>query len=410
MNCIIITIGDELLIGQTIDTNSAWMGKELNKNGVWVMERLAIGDDKEQIKKALEASLLKADLILITGGLGPTKDDITKKVLCEFFKGTLIIDNKVLEHVSAIFAKRNLPLLDTNRQQALVPDNCEVLYNDMGTAPGMKWQQGEKTIVSLPGVPHEMKHLMSTYILPQLESETSVEHLTLITTGIGESMLAHSIENWENELPTNIKLAYLPSPGMVKLRLTARGNKSQNLAALLEGEAKKVKPMLGKYLFAEKDVLPEEAIGELLTKKNLTLALAESCTGGYIASKIVSLPGSSSYFDGGVVAYSYAAKKNLLGVSQSILDQQGAVSEDCVLAMCEGALNKFGSDYVVAVSGIAGPGGAQPNKPVGTVWIGVGRKNHLVAKKHFFGSDRTRNIELSFIYAITMLKQAIEKE
>lgn len=411
MQAIIITIGDELLIGQTIDTNSAWMGNELNKLGIWVNERIAISDSKQHIIETLDKNISRVDIILITGGLGPTKDDLTKHVLTGYFNGKLIINKDVLQHVTEIFSKRNLPMLDVNRQQALVPDNCKVLFNQLGTAPGMMWQINDKLVVSMPGVPFEMKHLMQTYVLPHLQSQSNsqVHHRTLITAGIGESFLAKKIEVFEDNLPQHIKLAYLPSIGMVKLRLTARGSKTNDIETSLNKYFEDLKTEVKEYLFADNDEPLEETIGKLLIKNNATLSVAESCTGGFIASKIVSVAGSSKYFEGGVVSYSYQAKQNLLSVKQETLDKHGAVSEECVTEMVKGTIQKFGTTYAIAVSGIAGPDGGTSDKPVGTVWIALATKNNVIARKFNFSKDRFRNIELTYVFALKMLMDEITK-
>jgi nicotinamide-nucleotide amidase len=409
MNAIIITIGDELLIGQTIDTNSAWMGQHLNEMGVWVKERIAVSDDANQIIATLNTTIPRADLILLTGGLGPTKDDLTKNVLCEYFGGNLVRNDQVFKHVQEFFTRRGLPMLERNAEQAFVPDNCEVLFNEQGTAPGMLWKIDGKIIASLPGVPFEMKHLMQRFILPLISdlADTSVLHQTIITAGIGESFLAEKIIDWENKLPANCKLAYLPSLGMVKLRLTVRGKKSESLQEVLSTQMEALKTLVAAHLFADSDELPEITLGKLLLQTNSKICLAESCTGGYIASKLVSIAGSSAYFSGGIVCYSYEAKQSLLQVNKSILDNEGAVSESCVKAMCEGVLQKFDAKYAIAVSGIAGPDGGTIDKPVGTVWIAVGTKESIVAKKFIFTKDRWKNIELTYINALMLLKPFI---
>jgi nicotinamide-nucleotide amidase len=417
MQALIITIGDELLIGQTIDTNSAWMGQELNKLGIWVIERIAISDDKNHIIDTLEKNKNRADVILITGGLGPTKDDLTKHVLCEYFGGELIINDEILQHVTEIFSRRNLPMLEVNMQQAMMPNNCKALFNKLGTASGMQWQipfadkVGQQFIISMPGVPFEMKYIMQTHVLPMLQglSNTQVHHRTLVTAGIGESFLANKIKDWEEALPPQIKLAYLPAIGMVKLRLTTRGNLNETLEVALDKEFEALKILVKDYLFADNDEPLELTIGNLLLQNKATLSVAESCTGGFIASKIVSIAGSSKYFDGGVVSYSYRAKENLLGVNNQTLQTFGAVSEECVTEMCKGVLQKFNSTYGIAVSGIAGTDGGTDDKPVGTVWIAVGTANKIVAKKYLFSKDRFRNIELTYVYALKMLMEEIKK-
>ena len=409
MNAYIITIGDELLIGQTIDTNSAWMGQELNKIGIWVKRRMAIGDLPEEITSALHEALQQADVILITGGLGPTKDDLTKHVLCKYFGGELVMNEEVLQQVTQMFASRNLPMLDVNRLQAMVPNNCTTLINKSGTAPGMLWHHQNKIIVSMPGVPFEMQHLMQTHILPLLlqKSDTQILHQTLVTAGIGESFLAKQIEAWEDALPPNMKLAYLPSLGMVKLRLTIRGDKNEDLQTPLLQQFEALKKLVSEYLFADNDEPLEQTISKLFLQKKITLSVAESCTGGYIASKLVGVAGSSKYFEGGVVSYSYAAKQNLLNVKKNTLEKFGAVSEECVTEMCEGILEKFKTNYSIAVSGIAGPDGGTDDKPVGTVWIAIGSAEKIVAKRFMFTKNRLRNIELIFVYALKMLLDEI---
>ena len=409
MNAYIITIGDELLIGQTIDTNSAWMGQELNKIGIWVKRRMAIGDLPDEIIASLNEAIQLADVILITGGLGPTKDDLTKHVLCKYFGGELIMNEEVLQQVTEFFTRRNLPMLDVNRHQALVPSTCTTLINKRGTAPGMMWEHNGKIIVSMPGVPFEMKHIMSTHVLPKLQekNDTQVLHETLVTAGIGESFLAKKIEAWEDALPQNIKLAYLPSIGMVKLRLTIRGNKNEDLQTQLLHQFETLKKLVSENLFADNDEPMEESIGKLLLANKFSLSVAESCTGGFIASKIVSVAGSSKYFEGGIVSYSYDTKQNLLNVKKETLETFGAVSEECVKEMCKGVLERFKTTYSIAVSGIAGPDGGTDDKPIGTVWIAVGSSKKIVAQKFLFSKERFRNIELTYVYALKMLMDTI---
>jgi nicotinamide-nucleotide amidase len=337
--------------------------------------------------------------------------------LCEYFGGELIINDEILQHVTEIFSRRNLPMLEVNRQQAMMPNNCKALFNKLGTASGMQWQipfadkVGQQFIISMPGVPFEMKYIMQTHVLPMLQglSNTQVHHRTLVTAGIGESFLANKIKDWEDALPPQIKLAYLPAIGMVKLRLTTRGNLNETLEVALDKEFETLKILVKDYLFADNDEPLELTIGNLLLQNKATLSVAESCTGGFIASKIVSIAGSSQYFDGGVVSYSYRAKENLLGVNNQTLQTFGAVSEECVTEMCKGVLQKFNSTYGIAVSGIAGPDGGTDDKPVGTVWIAVGTVNKIVTKKYLFSKDRFRNIELTYVYALKMLMEEIKK-
>lgn len=412
MQAILITIGDELLIGQTIDTNSAWMGQQLNALGVWVKERIAIGDQASFITETLDAKWQEADLFLLTGGLGPTKDDLTKKTLADYFGGELVVDEQVLKHVTDFFVKRGRPMLERNSEQALVPNNCSVLFNAQGTAPGMLWEKDGKMVVSMPGVPFEMKHLMETHVLPKIAalSDTQVMHRTLVTAGIGESFLAERIHDWEEALPENIKLAYLPSLGMVKLRLTIRGAKTEDLESALEREFAKVQSLVNDHLLCIGDYSPEQALGKVLLEKNATVAFAESCTGGLIQSKMISIAGSSAYVRGGVVAYHNDLKQSMLGVSEQILNQDGAVSEACVGAMCLGVMERLQSDYGISVSGIAGPSGGSPEKPVGTVWVAVGERasGKVLSKCYSFRLDRMKNIELTYVSAIMQLMQFMQ--
>jgi nicotinamide-nucleotide amidase len=413
MQAILITIGDELLIGQTIDTNSAWMGQQLNALGIWVKERIAIGDQASFITDTLRAKWEEADLFLLTGGLGPTKDDLTKKTLADYFGGTLVMDEKVLQHVTDFFVKRGRPMLERNREQALVPDNCRVLFNAQGTAPGMLWEKDNKLVVSMPGVPFEMKHLMETHVLPMIaeRSDTQVMHRTLVTAGIGESFLAELIHDWEEALPAHIKLAYLPSLGMVKLRLTIRGPRGEDLAAPLEREFEKVQALVKGHLLCVGDYSPEQALGNALMEKRASIAFAESCTGGLIQSKMISIAGSSAYVRGGVVAYHNDLKQSMLGVAESTLNEAGAVSEACVREMCLGVMERLDSDYGLSVSGIAGPSGGSAEKPVGTVWVAVGERSSgkVACKCYSFRLDRMKNIELTYVSAIMQLMQFMKE-
>jgi nicotinamide-nucleotide amidase len=412
MQAILITIGDELLIGQTIDTNSAWMGQQLNALGVWVKERIAIGDQASFITETLDAKWAEADLFLLTGGLGPTKDDLTKKTLADYFGGELVVDEQVLKHVTDFFVKRGRPMLERNSEQALVPNNCRVLFNAQGTAPGMMWEKDGKMVVSMPGVPFEMKHLMETHVLPKIAalSDTQVMHRTLVTAGIGESFLAELIHDWEEALPSNIKLAYLPSLGMVKLRLTIRGKRNEELQTPLEREFEQLQSLVKAHLMCVGDYSPEQALANVLLEKNATVAFAESCTGGLIQSKMISIAGSSTYVRGGVVAYHNDLKQSMLGVKESTLIEAGAVSEACVREMCLGVMERLNSDYGISVSGVAGPTGGSAEKPVGTVWVAVGERasGEILCKCYSFRLDRMKNIELTYVSAIMQLMQFIK--
>lgn len=409
----IITIGDELLIGQVIDTNSTWMAQELNKAGIWLRRRIAVGDKKEEIVNALATESKDASIVLITGGLGPTADDITKPVLAEYFGGKLIIDDGALENVKQIFARLNRPMIERNMKQAEVPDVCTVIPNKRGTAPGMWFEKDGKIIVSMPGVPHEMKGMMTDYVIPKLQQYFTfpfIDHRTLLTAGIGESFIADKIEEWENALPPNIKLAYLPNYGMVRLRITGSDADSERLQKQLDHHFDALKTYVKEWMVIDKDIPLAKAIGILLKEKNATVATAESCTGGYIAHLITSFAGSSDYFKGSVVSYANDAKENVLHVKHDTLVTDGAVSEATVKQMVEGVITVMNTDYGVATSGIMGPAGGSLDKPVGTVWIAAGTQNNIVAEKFQFRYDRERNIEMAAIYALNMLRSCILKK
>jgi len=407
----IITIGDELLIGQTIDTNSAWMAQELNKIGVWVKRRVAVGDTREDIWQALDEESESAQIILITGGLGPTADDITKPLLCDYFGGKMVVDEMVLEHVTNIFLRLNRPIIDRNMKQAEVPDVCTVLMNKRGTAPGMLFRKGNCIYISMPGVPHEMKGIMQDEVLPLLQKEYEMPfilHRTLLTAGVGESFIAEKISAWEEALPADIKLAYLPNYGMVRLRLTATGIDKASLDNTLDTLFAELQELVKEWLIVTEDIPLEQALGRLLLSKKKTMATAESCSGGYIAHLITAIPGSSEYFKGTVVAYAYDVKEDVLGVQHATLEIKGAVSEETITEMLNGLLQKTTADYGIATSGIMGPGGGTEDKPVGTVWVAVGSREKMVAKRLHFRFDRLKNIELTATNALLMLFQFIE--
>jgi nicotinamide-nucleotide amidase len=410
INASIITIGDELLIGQTIDTNSAWIGQELNRIGVWVHRRLAVGDVWNDIWNALDAESKESDLVLITGGLGPTADDITKPLLCKYFGGSMVVNEKVLQHVKDIFTRLNRPMLERNLKQAEVPDVCTVLFNARGTAPGMLFKKEGKLFVSLPGVPHEMKGLMKNEVLPLLQKEftlPAILHKTIFTAGMGESFIAERIKEVEEILPAHIKLAYLPAYGMVRLRLTARGNNKLQLEQDLLPYFNQLKELVKDVLVAEEDEGLEITLGKILKARNKTMATAESCTGGYIAHLITSVAGSSAYFKGSVVSYANDVKENILNVSADTLKTTGAVSEETVKQMVKGAIENLQADFALATSGIMGPKGGTPEKPVGTVWMAVGNKEKTEAQKLFFRFDRERNIEMTAQAALNLLRKFI---
>jgi nicotinamide-nucleotide amidase len=416
VNASVITIGDELLIGQTIDTNSAFIAQELNRIGVWVRRRIAVGDVWNDIWKSLDEESKESDIIIITGGLGPTADDITKPLLCEYFGGKLVVDEKVLQHVKDIFTKLSRPIIERNMKQAEVPDVCEVLFNKRGTAPGMLFtpqppKEGtQKIFISLPGVPYEMKGLIIEEVIPRLKKTYSfpaIVHKTIFTAGQGESFIAETIKDIEASLPSHIKLAYLPGFGLVKLRLTARGDNKDFLEKELAPYVTKLKELLKDFIVTDVDEGLEIVIGKILKEKNKTMATAESCTGGNIAHMITSVAGSSNYYKGSVVSYSNEVKENILGVKGETLRSVGAVSEETVLQMVKGVIEKLNVDYAVATSGIMGPDGGTAEKPVGTVWISVGSKNKTEAKKFYFRFDRERNIEQTSLTALNMLRKFI---
>lgn len=428
----IITIGDELLIGQVVDTNSAWMAQELNKAGIRVCRRVAVGDVWQEIWDALDEESKKADIILLTGGLGPTADDITKPLLCKYFNGKLVTNDAALANVKYLFETVfRRPVTERNIKQAEVPDTCTVIQNKRGTAPGMWFEKplsnspggkgeplissfekgdGKKVFVSMPGVPHEMKGMMTDYVIPTLVKKFSfpyITHRTLLTFGIGESMLADLIQDFEEALPSHIKLAYLPNYGMVRLRLTATGINRQPVDEEVDGLFTTLQQLVKEYLITNKDEPMQDVVGKLLLDKNKTLCTAESCTGGYIASLLTAKAGASAYYNGSVISYSYQAKEDLLGVQHNTLDTYGAVSEAVVTEMAKGALAQLKTDYTIAVSGIMGPEGGTEDKPVGTVWVAVGDTSKIVTHKFHFRFDRERNIILTATYALNMLRKFI---
>jgi len=434
INASIITIGDELLIGQTIDTNSAFIAQELNKIGVWVKRRVAVGDKWDDIWQALDDESKVSDIIIITGGLGPTADDITKPLLCKYFGGRMVVNEDVLNHVKYLFEqvyRRPGVMLERNLKQAEVPDTCTVLHNARGTAPGMWFRTaspnpskggalgsanpplegGEaKIFISLPGVPHEMKGLMTNEVIPRLLKEFEMPvilHRTAFTSGAGESMIAEHIKDFESALPPHIKLAYLPGYGMVKLRLTSTGDNREVLEKELNDQFEQLKSLVKHWLVADTDDGLEVVIGRILKEKHKTVATAESCTGGYIAHLITSVAGSSAYYKGSVVSYANSVKEDILDVQHRTLESGGAVSEETVREMVQGAIKKLDTDYAVATSGIMGPDGGTKDKPVGMVWIAAGNKEKIVAKEFHFRFDRERNIKQTAHTALDFLRKFI---
>lgn len=413
MKAEIITIGDEILIGQVVDTNSAWIGEQLNRYGIEVFQITSVHDDARQIKEAISQAAQHADLVLITGGLGPTKDDITKKVLCDYFDCKLVLNEQVLEHVTNMLSRRNVDINQLNKDQALVPEKCDVLHNTNGTAPGMWFEQNDTIYVSMPGVPFEMMGLMEQAILPRLQKNgkvKSIYHQTVLVYGVPESMLAEKIEPWENALPDFIKLAYLPNQLMIRLRLSAYGTNKEVLKTEVSRQIELLKAYLPEQIFGyNKDSLAG-VTGQLLAKGKLTLGIAESCTGGNIAHMFTENPGSSVYLKGGIVAYSNEVKEALLHVQATTLEAHGAVSREVALEMAQGAMDALQTDYAIATTGIAGPDGGSEEKPVGTVWIAVVSKQSQTVHCYNFAHNRERNILRSSQAAINQLRQLILKE
>lgn len=405
----IVTIGDEILIGQVIDTNSAWMAEQLNIIGVNVTQITSISDDREQILGTLKQAATHADIVLITGGLGPTRDDITKQTLCEYFDTRLVLNEDALRNIERIFVSRGYALTPVNRAQAELPEACDPLINAQGTASGMWFEKENKIYVSMPGVPFEMKGLMQNFVIPRLAARNNkvVLHRTVLTQGVGESFLADKISDWEDALPSYIKLAYLPQPGIVRLRLSGRGKDKEVLQQELNNRIDALYKIIPDYIFGEGTDTLEGLCGNLLRNQNLTLATAESCTGGYIAHLITSIAGSSDYFKGSVVSYSNEVKEKVLGVSAGSLQNKGAVSEEVVLEMAMGAKQLLNADCIIAVSGIAGPGGGSPEKPVGTIWICLITPEKNQTRKFIFGDQRDRNIRRTALAALAMLHRAL---
>jgi nicotinamide-nucleotide amidase len=409
----IITIGDEILIGQIVDTNSAWMAQKLNLAGIKVKQITSVSDSKEHILESLRLAATRVDLILITGGLGPTKDDITKKTLAEYFNVGFRMDEGALENVKRIFSRSTSPMLETNIKQAEVLENCTTLLNLNGTAPGMWISHEDRIYVSMPGVPFEMMYMMEEIVIPKIKESfklPSIVHHTILTAGIGESILADKISSIENSLPGHIGLAYLPKLGMVRLRLSGRGTDSAQLSKDILFYASQIVQTVKEFVIIETDIPLEKAILDYMGSLNLTLSVAESCTGGYLSHLITQHPGSSQVFLGGGVTYSNQLKNIILGVSNETLTSYGAVSEEVVKEMAEGAVGKFHSDYSISISGVAGPGGGTVEKPVGTVWIAVKGKNKTISRKFQFGNKRQQNIERSAVNALTLLFKLVKEE
>ena len=406
----LITIGDELLIGQVVDTNSAWMGRELNNIGIEVLRIVSVRDREEEILEAIDNAMKRANIVLVTGGLGPTKDDITKQTLCKYFNTELIFSEEVFENVKRVLAGK-IPMNKLNKGQAMVPKNCTVINNPVGSASVSWFERDGKVLVSMPGVPQEMTTVMAESVLPKLHERFQTDvimHQTFLVQHYPESVLAEKLEAWEVALPDCIKLAYLPKLGIIRLRLTGRGHDRKEVETLLNREKAKLETILGEDIFSEEDTPLEVIIGELLKKRKLTVSTAESCTGGSIAERLTSIAGSSEYFKGSIVAYSNEVKKDLLYVSSETLEKYGAVSEETVIEMVKGAMKALKTDCAVATSGIAGPGGGTPEKPVGTVWIAAGYKNEIRTYKQETNRGRAMNIERAGNNALLMLRDLLK--
>ena len=414
MKCEIISIGDELLIGQTVNTNASWIGAQLNLIGFDVNFGVVIRDNKDDILNALKCASERADLIVITGGLGPTKDDITKHTLCEYFKTSLVLNHEIENKITSYFTARDLPILQTNRDQALLPENCKILNNSKGTASGMRFEKNDTIFISLPGVPYEMKAIMQEEVFPELKltnlNGRQLINKTIKTHGMGESFLAEVIKDWEKNLKTDgVSLAYLPSPGIVKLRLSLYGSNVKAVKEKLNQHIKKLSSLIPDQIFGFENDTMELVVSELLKTANSTVSIAESCTGGAISKLLTSISGSSSYFNGSVVSYSNNSKEEVLKVDSSILKTKGAVSKEVVEQMALHVKDLFHSDFGISSSGIAGPDGGSLEKPVGTVWIAIATKGNVVSKKLNLGYNRERNIHVSALSALNLLRLELVK-
>jgi nicotinamide-nucleotide amidase len=409
MKAEIITIGDELLIGQVVDTNSAYIATKLNEAGIYVHQITSVSDNKEHIIEALGNAAQKADIILITGGLGPTNDDITKLTLCEYFKVGLRFDEEAYKDVEHMFKVRGREVTEVNRKQAELPENCVALRNKNGTAPGMWFDVNGKIYISMPGVPYEMKALMEDEVIPKLQNQFTlpvIVHRNVLTIGIGESFLAEKIAAWEASLANDkIKLAYLPSIGMVRLRLSTIGEDRNLLEKNVQRKINELQSLVGEFIFGYETDTLQEIVGKVLKERKQTIATAESCTGGYISHLITSIAGSSDYYVGSVITYSYEIKTLELNINADLLNTKGAVSQEVVEQMASEVRRKFKTDYSIAVSGIAGPSGGTPEKPVGTVWIAIATPQRVFSKRFQFANNRLRNIQMTANAALNLLRK-----
>lgn len=413
MDAYIISIGEELLIGQTVNTNASWLASQLNLAGIAVNEILVIPDKEETIAEAIKNAGNKADIVLITGGLGPTKDDVTKNALCAIFETKLVLNQNVLEDIKTFFGRKNLKINELNEQQAMVPEAAEILPNPFGTAPGLWFNQKEKQYIAMPGVPYEMKEMVLNHVLPRLKDSNTrfhILHKTILTHGIGESFLAQKITSWEDSLPDFMNLAYLPSTGIVKLRLTAKGYNAEQLQSSINDAVEELKQIIQEYIWGYDDDTLENLAGKQLLERKQTLAAAESCTGGYLAHRITGVPGCSAYFLGSIIAYDNAMKEKQLGVDKQLIEKYGAVSEEVVAAMVRGTIESIGSDYALGVTGIAGPSGGTSEKPVGTTWIAAASRSRIISRQYSFGDNRERNIVRATNAALALLHELFREE
>jgi len=408
----IITVGDELLIGQVVDTNSAWIGRELNKCGIEVVRIVSVGDAEIEIIETLDEAIKKVDIVFITGGLGPTKDDITKSTLCKYFDTELVFSQQVFDNIKTVLGgKTSVNAL--NRSQAMVPKNCTIINNRVGTASISWFDVDGKVVISMPGVPEEMKAVMLDEIIPRLMAKYHtgfILHHTFVVQNYAESDLAEKLKFWENELPANIKLAYLPKPGIIRLRLTARGEDKTALEISLDSQERKLRSILGNDILVEGDIAPEIVVGNQLVEQCKSVATAESCTGGSIAARLTSIAGSSRYVKGGIVAYSVDVKESLLGVPADIVNKYGVVSKETVIAMVEGVMHVLHADCAVATTGVAGPEGGTEENPVGNIWIAAAIGNRVVAKLQKMDRGRSMNIERAVNNALLMLHELLKDE
>lgn len=403
----IITIGDEILYGQTLDTNSHWISSELDAINVKVYQKTTIGDEEVHILESLKVAEQRADIILITGGLGPTNDDLTKPTMAKYFQVGLVLNEEALEEINNLFAQAGRPMSIMNEKQAELPENCKKIRNHVGTAPGMWFEERGKVFVCMPGVPHEMKSMMTRNILPEIKERFVNDvliHKIIKTVMIPESRLAQLIEDWESSLPTHLKLAYLPTLGQVKMRITGSGADTSQLQKEIDDQVKLVLPFISEHVYGFDEDELEAVVGKLLSAKNATIATAESCTGGQVASHITSIPGSSAYFKGAIIAYDNQVKTDLLGVPNEILEAHGAVSEAVVRVMAENVRKVLKTDVGLATSGVAGPTGGSEDKPVGTIWVAYSDQHKTVAQKMMFTKDRKFNIHISTLAALNMFR------